>query len=76
MKPQVFFCKVCGEKFYTDDIVCAKHQSERDRLEKEWEENHPGFKKIQEEALARIESISQRTARKNKRSPVLGDGIK
>jgi hypothetical protein len=64
MKPQVFFCKVCGEKFYTYDIVCAKHQSERERLQKEWKENHPGFKKIQEEALARIEKYLPKNRKK------------
>ncbi|MBH8598612.1 MULTISPECIES: hypothetical protein [unclassified Thermoactinomyces] len=54
MKPKAYFCQVCGERFDYPDIVCAKHQLERDRIQKKWRED-PGYQKIQEEARKRIE---------------------
>lgn len=65
MKPQVFFCRVCGEKFYYADFVCAKHQLERERIMKEWEEN-PGFKKIQDDARKLLEEFLPKKYRKKK----------
>jgi hypothetical protein len=60
MKPQVFFCKVCGAKMSYDDDVCPLQESERERLEKEWMENHPSWKKMQQEAAFIIGYLCER----------------